>query len=269
MLRALLLALSLFSFATLAAPAKEYWNLWVADNPLSQQTIQYPVWKSFLKSYWHEQQGQSLLDYAGVTAKDKQALNQAINRLSELQISSYNRDQQLAYWINLYNMLTVKVILQHYPVKSILDISPGVFSSGPWDEKLIKVEGQSLTLNDIEHRILRPIWNDPRIHAAVNCASIGCPDLRRAPFTGSHIDSELNQAFRHFVNSPKGVALSGSKVELSSIFKWYGKDFGSPAQMLGYISDYLENPALKKALKNPKVKLDYQKYNWQLNQLDS
>ena len=98
-----------------------------------------------------------------------------------------SRDEQLAYWINLYNALTVKVILDHYPVKSILDIdiSPGWFSIGPWGKKLVAVEGVEISLDDIEHRILRPIWRDPRIHYALNCAAVGCPNLLREAFTGA------------------------------------------------------------------------------------
>ena len=103
--------------------------------------------------------------------------------LSGVAIGGYAPDEQRAFWINLYHALTVRVILSHYPVSGIreIDISPGLFARGPWDRKLIPVEGVELTLNDIEHRILRPIWRDPRVHYALNCASLGCPDLRRRP----------------------------------------------------------------------------------------
>ena len=129
------------------------------------------------------------LRYGDVTKTDKGALDGYIARLEKLPISAHGRNAQKAYWINLYNALTVKVVLDHFPVKSIKDISlssglfGGLFGGGPWEAKLATVEGEKVSLDDIEHRILRPIWRDNRVHYAVNCASIGCPNLQAEPFT--------------------------------------------------------------------------------------
>ena len=122
--------------------------------------------------------------------------------MAAVRVSGLGRDEQCAYWINLYNALTLEVVLDHYPVDSIrdIDISPGLFSQGPWGKKLITVEGEQVSLNDIEHRILRPIWRDPRIHYAINCASLGCPNLQPRPFTGRTLDHALDLAAMRFVD---------------------------------------------------------------------
>ena len=143
-------------------------------------------------------------------------------------VSSLNRGEQLAYWINFYNALTVQVILDHYPTDSILDIkiSPGFFSIGPWDKKLVTVEGEELSLNDMEHRILRPIWRDPRIHYGVNCASIGCPNLLTTAYTADNVDGLLTENAVAYVNHPRGASLQNGALTVSSIYDWFEEDFG-------------------------------------------
>ena len=241
-----------------SAPAKAYWNRWVGFDPLSQQVIEYPVWRAFLQQYVVIAKQQTTVDYRAVTPADKAKLKQAIQRLSTLPLANYNRHQQLAYWINLYNMETVYIILKHYPVNSILDIKSGLLDPGPWNKKTLIVDGQTLTLNDIEHRILRPLWHDPRIHAAVNCASMSCPNLLATPFTGKMINTQLNNAFRTFVNSSKGVIIRNNTIELSKIFDWYGLDFGNNFQdTLHFISLYRKLPITNN--------ISFQHYDWQLN----
>lgn len=129
----------------------------------------------------------ALFRYAEVTKEDKTLLNDYLDQLSKLDPREFNRQEQYAYWVNLYNALTVKLILDNYPVASITKLG-GLFSFGPWDEKVFTVAGQTLTLNDIEHRILRPIWKDPRTHYAVNCASLGCPNLQSQAFTAQNTE---------------------------------------------------------------------------------
>ncbi len=257
----------IFSLSLNAAPAKDYWNKWSNFDPVSTQKISYPVWKNFLQKYSTKEDQQVYIKYAKVSKQDKLALKQAIEKLSALHINTYNRNEQYAYWINLYNMETVSLILKNYPVSSITKIKSGYFGFGPWNEKLLTVEGTELSLNDIEHRILRPIWNDPRIHAAVNCASISCPNLLQAPFNAKNINQQLNKSFRAFINSPKGLTIKGETLELSEIFKWYAVDFGDNNQDLKtFITYYLPS----KALQNKVLSADditYQKYNWDLNEV--
>ena len=144
---------------------------------------------------------------AASPTRNKRRLNSYVAGLTAIPISRYNRSEQRAYWINLYNALTVKLVLEHYPIGSIrdIDISPGLFADGPWKRKLVEVENEVLSLNDIEHRILRPIWRDPLIHYAVNCASVGCPNLLTMAFTAANTDDLLNAAALDYINSPRGA----------------------------------------------------------------
>ena len=159
------------------------------------------------------------LRYGDVTKTDKGALDGYIARLEKLPISDYGRNAQKACWINLYNALTVKVVLDHFPVKSIKDISlssglfGGLFGGGPWEAKLATVEGEKVSLDDIEHRILRPIWRDNRVHYAVNCASIGCPNLQAEPFTAENLERLLDRGAREYVNHSRGVAFADGACE--------------------------------------------------------
>ena len=161
----------------IAAPKAELWPRWEAHDAAAARTIDHKPWGRFLAVYLSMgNDGINRLDYGNVSKAHRQMLKQYIGQLSALPISQYSRAEQRAYWINIYNSLTVDLVLSHYPVKSItdIDISPGFFSFGPWDKKLVRVERQMLSLNDIEHRILRPIWRDPRLHYVLNCASLGC-----------------------------------------------------------------------------------------------
>jgi hypothetical protein len=189
-----------------------------------------------------------------------------IAELAATPISRFSRDEQLPYWINLYNALTVSVVLDPYPVESIrdIDISPGFFSSGPWDKQLVVVEGGALTLNDIEHRILRPIWRDPRIHYAVNCASIGCPNLERTAFTAENANALLEKGARQYVNHPRGARVTDGELIVSSIYVWYQADFGgSDEGVIRHLQQY-GRPKLKTGLATVDEIADDQ-YDWSLN----
>jgi hypothetical protein len=165
----------------------------------------------------------------------------------------------------MYNALTVKVVLEHYPVKSIRKIYGGLFDTGPWNEPLIEVAGVALTLNDIEHRILRPIWRDPRIHYAVNCASLGCPNLAARVYSSANIEELLDAGARAFVNHPRGVDASGRRLTLSSIYDWYGTDFGATRdERLQHLRQYAE-PELAAKLGAYEGRIRYD-YDWRLNE---
>ena len=251
-----------------AAPSKDLWQYWDQSNPQSNKTIDFQPWQNFLDQYLVTENGDTYVMYAKVTPQDKVALDQAIATYAHINILNYNKDQQFAYWINMYNMLTVRVILNHPNVTSIRQINAGwLWGTKVWDTPVATIMGKSVTLNDIEHRIIRPIWNDPRIHAAVNCASISCPNLSKTVYEGEKINSQLDQAFSAWVNSPKGVILRNNTLLLSQIFNWYGSDFGDARQMRDYIAKYTKNPTITNALKgdNP---IGFQRYDWGLNTLD-
>ncbi|MGB6971054.1 MAG: DUF547 domain-containing protein, partial [Desulfobulbales bacterium] len=155
----------------------------------------------------------------------------------------------------------------HYPVKSIrdIDISPGIFSSGPWDAKLLSIEGEKISLNDIEHRILRPIWQDNRVHYAVNCASLGCPNLQPLSFTARNLDMLLDKAARDFINHPRGVSFINNRLQVSSIYFWFQEDFGASENgIIRHLKKYLTPDNLKR-LDAVHKKIRHQ-YDWSLNE---
>jgi len=266
--------LSLFSLLLMApslvsgAPKAELWTRWQANDPASTRTIDHSDWLDFLYKYLitDHPSGINRMRYAQVTAADRKRLADYLSALQEVKVSTLNRLEQKAYWINLYNAVTVKVVLDHYPVNSIrdIDISPGFFSNGPWDRKLLAVEGVELSLNDIEHRILRPIWRDNRIHYAVNCASLSCPNLQPEPYTARNLETLLDIGARAYVNHPRGVSLSGKKLKLSSIYDWYQEDFGGSEQgVLDHLRKYAA-PPLANELQDFTASISYH-YDWSLN----
>jgi hypothetical protein len=166
--------------------------------------------------------------------------------------------------------LTVEIVLSCYPVESIRDISisPGLFSRGPWDAKLLTVEGEKLSLNDVEHRILRPIWQDARVHYSVNCASLGCPNLQPMAFTAENTDNLLERGAKEYVNHPRGVAVRNRKLRVSSIYVWFREDFGGNADdLMEHWREYAEGP-LAEALQSYSGGLEHD-YDWRLNGVEA
>jgi hypothetical protein len=258
------LALVVASVAS-AAPKADLWARWTAADPASAETIDHSAWDRFLDRYLHKSpDGINRIPYGDVEARDHRSLKGYIAGLVALRISDYSRREQFAYWINLYNAVTVAVVLDHYPVATIreIDVSPGGFSKGPWRRKMLRVEGEALSLDDIEHRILRPIWQDPRIHFAVNCASLGCPNLVSA-FTAENMEDMLDEATRGYVNHPRGAQVAGGKLYLSTLFKWYGADFGDEAAIVKFVRRYAA-PALA-ALLGDIAGFSDGGYDWALN----
>lgn len=250
-----------------AAPSADLWPRWQAHDAASTQRIDHQEWDQLLSTYLRTgSDGVNRVDYAGLKRTDRPSLEAYLSRLSETPISRFNRNEQFAYWVNLYNALTVKVIVDHFPVKSIrdIDISPGLFANGPWGAKLVTVEGEKLSLDDIEHRILRPIWRDPRIHYAVNCAAIGCPNLNPVAFTADNTEPMLDKAAVAYVNDPRGARFDGNDLVVSSIYAWFEEDFGgSEAGVLRHIKRYAR-PPLSGLLEGRDDYSDHT-YDWSLN----
>jgi hypothetical protein len=251
-----------------AAPRAELWPRWQAHDPQSSTSIDHLAWGRFLESYLvvDKPGAVNLVRYQAVTAPDRKALDQYVAALAAVSVTNLDRAEQKAYWINFYNALTVKIILDNYPVKSIRDIKSGLFSPGPWDLKLVRVEGVELSLNDIEHRILRPIWQDNRIHYAVNCASLGCPNLQPEPFTAENSERLLDKAAGEYVNSSRGARIEGRTLILSEIYDWYQADFaGSRDGVIRHLRQWSE-PPLAAALQTFSGGVIYD-YDWRLNEL--
>ena len=168
---------------------------WLQNDSGSSVQLDHSAWSRFLAIYlFPGNDGVNRVAYGRVSAADKALLDGYIEMLVASPVSHLSRPEQLAYWINLYNAVTMRVVLQHYPVRSIREVDGGLFGTGPWDAKLVTVEGERLSLDDIEHGILRPVWHDPRIHYAINCASISCPKLQPIAFTAGNVERLLDEA---------------------------------------------------------------------------
>lgn len=249
----------------------EEWKFWNQSDESNTNTIDHSLWQDNLNKYLltSHPSAINLYDYKRVTATDHQQLKTYLTQLSHLDPRLYSKDEQMAYWINLYNALTIDVILDHYPVASIRDLGEGFFSFGPWDDEIIKIANQELTLNDIEHRILRPIWQDARIHYAVNCASLSCPNLAKQAYTANNLERLLKQGAHRYVNHQRGVYWEEDQVELSKIYSWYQEDFGdNEANVIKHLMQYAE-PELLKQLKTYSKDTDISyHYDWQLNEVE-
>lgn len=227
-------------------------------------------WARLLEAHLEQGEGgaPNRFDYGALKAngEDRAALRSYIASLEATDPDVLSRDEAFAFWVNLYNALTVEVVIDHYPVASIRDIaiSPGLFSTGPWGKRLVTVAGRELSLDDIEHGILRPDFGDSRVHYAVNCASVGCPDLAARPYTGDELDAMLDRAARAYVNSPRGARVENGRLTASGIFKWYMKDFGGTEEgVLAELRKYA-GPDLAAALENVSGVASYD-YDWSLN----
>lgn len=247
-----------------AAPSSSltdsHWNQFGAAGD-----VDHGAWGAFLGRYVSPgASGINMVRYGSVTAGDRQALKGYIASLEAARPTTMTRDAAMAYWFNLYNAKTVDIILDNYPVSSIRKIGGGLFSSGPWDDTVVTVEGRTLSLNDIEHGIMRPIWNDPRIHYGVNCASIGCPNLPTQPFTSASLSGMLDQAARAYVNHPRGAAIENGRLIVSSIYEWYMEDFGnSDAGVIAHLRQYASGPLA--AGLGSVTRISNDRYDWNLN----
>ncbi|MEM9205787.1 MAG: DUF547 domain-containing protein, partial [Pseudomonadota bacterium] len=187
---------------------------------------------------------------------DQAALKAYIQSLAAVPARNLSRDAAFAYWANLYNAVTIDVVLDYYPVRSIRDIrlgGGGLFGRGPWKASLVTVEGQALSLDNIEHDILRPNWRDPRIHYAVNCASIGCPNLDVTAFTSRGLGGRLDAAAVKYINHPRGVRFANGGLRASKIYSWFSEDFGGASGLVGHWMPYAQPELQQKLRSSPRV----------------
>ncbi len=246
------------------AQAASFDEVFAKSNEASAETVDHAPWNKLVGTYLSDGPlDVALFDYAAVTAADKKALKDYLAALQKVRVTELSRKVQMPDWINLYNALTVDDILDAYPVKSIRDIKPGLFSTGPWGKERVTVEGHELSLDDIEHAILRPIWRDKRIHYVVNCASIGCPNLATEAYTEENTEKLLDQGARDYINSPRGVRFDGDSIIASKLFSWYADDFGDEAELLAHLREHA-SPELKTKLEGKSEIYDYE-YDWALN----
>ncbi|MCY4233735.1 MAG: DUF547 domain-containing protein [Bacteroidetes bacterium] len=249
-------------------------GFWDHSNPENDQIIDHSDWQVILDGYLmtDDPSGIHLFDYAGLQgdSSERQRLRDYINHLQQLDPRPYSKDVQMAYWINLYNALTVRVIVDNYPIESILEIhhgdNPG---TGPWKETVTTIAGVDLSLDNIEHDILRPIWQDPRIHYGVNCASLGCPNLASEVFTKSNLERLLNQCAKDFVNHVRAIELLDESFGVtSSLYYWYIEDFGNSEDGIFEHITIFADEDLAKQLVDFDGTLDHE-YDWRLNEVES
>lgn len=256
--------------ASCSPPSAELETFWNQHDAESRERVDHSAWQTLLDAYLTpDATGVHLFDYAALEASagDRDRLAGYLEALQELDPRRLSASEAMAYWINLYNALTVRVVVDHYPVDSIRQIHRSLVPlSGPWGDVLAVVAGRELTLDDIEHRILRPIWRDPRIHYAVNCAARGCPNLSARVFTGKDLEELLDEGARTFINHPRGVEIpDASSAVLSSIYEWYREDFGeTDAELVAHLLEYA-NKELAESLEGFAGRFEFA-YDWSLNE---
>ncbi|WP_247738892.1 DUF547 domain-containing protein [Shimia sp. R9_2] len=230
--------------------------------------VDHAAWDGFLGTYVRQDvRGINRVAYGEVTDADRRKLQGYLADLEQTEVEALTREQQLAFWINLYNAETVEVILQNYPVTSIRDITDGALSFGPWDRPVTTVDGQELTLNDIEHRIIRPIFNEPRIHYALNCAAVGCPNLMNRAWRAATLERDLEAAERAYVNDDRGVHVDpNGALTLSKIYIWFQEDFGANEREVLDRLQKVADPERAAAISARKGVRRYA-YDWSLNEV--
>lgn len=229
----------------------------VSDYQSDARPVTHELWDSLVSEHVTES---GLVDYKGFIA-DSNRLNQYLDLLSRNHPNDehWSRDERLAYWINAYNAFTVKLIVDHYPVGSIKDIKNGIpFVNTVWDIKFIQIEGREYDLNNIEHGIIRPKFDEPRIHMAVNCAAISCPKLQNEAYTAEKLNAQLDRASREFLSNENKNVIASDQLKLSKIFSWYRGDFDS---VIEFVDKYTETDI------NENADIEYLDYDWALNEV--
>ncbi len=256
-------ALTILGLATIgiALPAS-------ANGSAAGSPIDLPLYARIL-----EQHTEITDDTAGVRVDYRKigstpAWRDLVSQIEGAAPSRLDRDGQIAFWINVYNILTIDLILKHYPVESIKDI--GSFFSPVWDIDVATIEGSTISLGDIEHKILRPM-GEPRIHAAIVCASASCPPLARKPFRPDQLDQDLSTAMRAWLrNSKKGIKIDpgAGRITVSKIFDWFEGDFEADGGVLEVIARYIDPKDAEWLRANgQKASIQYFNYNWSLNDM--
>lgn len=213
------------------------------------QAVNYNSWNLFLQEHVNSF---GEVDYEGIKA-DKQSLLASLDIFTKTKPdTSWSETETLAYWINAYNAFTIKLIIDNYPIKSIKDIK------NPWDQKFIPIGNHLMSLNEIEHDILRKM-NEPRIHFAIVCASKSCPKLLNEAYLYSKLDLQLTVATEEFLSNETKNNISKDQIVISKIFKWFADDFTQNGSLIEFLNQY-SNIEI-----SPKAKKSYMDYSWSLN----
>lgn len=246
-----LLVAILFAFANQSCKVREIQS---DSHPVSHE-----IWNSLVQKHASEN---GKVNYTGFI-RDSVQLNNYLSLLKNNHPNDKNwsKKEQIAFWINAYNAFTVKLITDHYPLKSIKDIKNGLpFINSVWDIKFIKIEGATYDLNNVEHSILRTKFEEPRIHFAINCASVSCPNLRNEAYMADRLEDQLTEQARYFLSDSTKNKITAEKIELSSIFSWFKKDFTKEGSLIDFLNQYAPLEISQNA------ETDYLDYDWNLNE---
>ena len=214
------------------------------------QTLGHSKWTKILQAYVAEN---GAVNYKGLQ-KNPKPLNAYLNNLAQnAPKDNWSKAEKMAYWINAYNAYTIQLILDNYPTESIKDIRD------PWGQTFFEIGGKTMSLNTIEHEILRPM-GDPRIHFAIVCASESCPKLLNCAYESKTLTDQLDQAAREFINDSSKNSISESKITISKIFKWFKSDFPKGDAFINYLNKYSTVKIF------PDTNINYKTYNWSLNE---
>ena len=220
--------------------------------------VDHSIYADLLKKYIHN----SKVNYQGFK-NEEDRLDAYLKILETTESTALSRNERFAFYINAYNAWTIKLILTAYPgITSIKEL--GSWLQSPWKKKICRIDGKLLSLDHLEHKILRPIFKDPRVHFAVNCASKGCPSLRSEPYTGHMLDRQLDNAAQTFINDPQRNYLKNQTLFVSKIFTWFAEDFND--DVVGFISKHASEPLKTQlAAQTGNIKVAYLDYDWSLN----
>ena len=256
--------------ASAAKPPKaELWERWTRNDPASNRVLNHSLWAQFLSRHVKTgPDGINRVDYGGIGSDDGGLLRVYLDEMQRVEVSKLRKEEQRAYWINIYNALTIKLVMERYPLASVqqIEISPGFFEKGPRGAKILKVEDETLSLDEVEHRVLRPIWKDPRIHYALCYGALGGPNLAKEPYTASNTEMLLEVGARQFVNHARGALVDEKgKLRVSSLYKWFAVDFGegNDADVISHLRYYAIPPLSDQLAEVRKISSDA--YDWRLN----
>ncbi len=227
----------------------------------ASESVDHSLYAALLTKYVKD----GVVDYRGFQQEEK-TLDRYLTLLEQTDTDKLSRNEQFAFYVNTYNAWTIKLILSGYPgIKSIWDLGSRILKwKSPFRKKIVRIEGKTISLDHLEHRIIRPRFKDPRTHFAVNCASKSCPPLISEPYQGNILDKQLSASTRSFLNNPERNRLEDNILYVSKIFKWFAEDFND--DVVGFFLLYLEENAKEDLVaRMEKIRVKYLKYDWSLN----
>jgi len=235
-----------------------YTGLGLSHMCWAAPSVDHSLYAGLLKKYVSN----GRVDYAGFKTAEGE-LDRYLKQLEKTDPKNLTKDEQFAFYTNAYNAWTIKLILSGWPgIRSIKDL--GGLLQSPWKKKLVRIDGDILTLDHVEHDILRPRFKDPRVHFAINCAAKSCPPLISEPYRAEILNRQLDNSTRVFLNNPANYRFAGNDFYVSRIFKWFSEDFNE--DILGFYIKFSQGDLKFQLEANKhKIKIKYLEYDWSLN----